>query len=116
MAKNQPKSIPATKSTVKPIAGSVKSTVKSTQNSSWLKMPDSQNTQLLFDKTNYMLMAVSALLIIIGFALMSGGNTDPKIFNEAEIYSFRRITLAPLVVMIGFGIEIFAILKKPAEA
>ena len=52
MAKNQPKSIPATKSTVKPIAGSVKSTVKSTQNSSWLKLPGSQNGQLLFDKTN----------------------------------------------------------------
>ena len=113
MAKNQPKSIPATKSTVKPIAGSVKSTVKSTENSSWLKLPGSQNGQLLFDKTNYILMAVSALLIIIGFALMSGGNTDPKIFNEAEIYSFRRITLAPITIIIGFLVMVLAILKKP---
>ncbi len=51
MAKNQPKSIPAAKPVVKPTVTTVKSTAKSTQNSSWLIMPGSQNTQLLFDKT-----------------------------------------------------------------
>jgi hypothetical protein len=45
---------------------------------------------------------------------MSGGNTDPNVFNEAEIYSFRRITLAPITVIAGFFVIIVAILKKPA--
>jgi hypothetical protein len=45
---------------------------------------------------------------------MSGGNTDPNVFNEAEIYSFRRITLAPIVIITGFVTIIVAILKKPA--
>lgn len=64
-------------------------TAKSSSGSSWLRMPSSQNTTLLFDKTNYILLGLGGLLIILGFILMSGGNTDPKIFNEAEIYSFR---------------------------
>ena len=58
-------------------------------------------------------MAVSGILIILGFILMSGGNKDPKVFNEAEIYSFRRITLAPITVIAGFIVMIIAILKKP---
>lgn len=119
MAKNQPKNIPAAKPASKPVTPQVRSTVKSTStsnNTSWLKMPTSQNTQLLFDKSNYILMAVSALLIIIGFMMMSGGNTDPKVFNEAEIYSARRITLAPITIIIGFLVMVLAILKKPAAA
>ncbi|MBP6324319.1 MAG: DUF3098 domain-containing protein, partial [Chitinophagales bacterium] len=63
---------------------------------------------------NYLILGVGALLIIIGFFLMSGGNTDPNVFNEAEIYSFRRITLAPIVIITGFVTIIVAILKKPA--
>lgn len=113
MAKIQPKN----NLTAKPVAAQVKSTVKTTKtasNSSWLKLPKSQNTQLLFNKENYILMIVSALLIIIGFVLMSGGNTDPKVFNEAEIYSFRRITLAPITIIIGFLVMVVAILKKPS--
>ncbi|MFN8283909.1 MAG: DUF3098 domain-containing protein [Chitinophagales bacterium] len=111
MAKNQPKTNPV----AKPVVPQVKSTVKqsSSNNSSWLKLPDSQNKQLLFNKTNYILMAVSALLIIIGFAMMSGGNTDPKVFNVDEIYSPRRITWAPLTIIFGFVVMVVAILKKP---
>ena len=61
-------------------------------------------------------MVVGVLVILVGFALMSGGATsDPNVFPKEELYSFRRITLAPIVVMIGFGIEIFAILKRPAN-
>lgn len=68
----------------------------------------------IFDKTNYIIMVVGVIVILIGFALMSGGaTTDPDIFPENELYSFRRITLAPIVVMAGFAIEIFAILKRP---
>ncbi|MBX2903453.1 MAG: DUF3098 domain-containing protein [Chitinophagales bacterium] len=70
----------------------------------------------VFDKTNYVLMVAGVIVILIGFVLMTGGATsDPNVFPADEIYSFRRITLAPIVVMIGFAIEIVAILKKPAQ-
>ncbi len=70
----------------------------------------------IFDKTNYLIMVTGVVVILIGFALMSGGGTtDPNIFPREELYSFRRITLAPIVVMFGFGIEIFAILKRPKK-
>ena len=69
----------------------------------------------LFDKQNYMIMVAGIVVIIIGFLLMTGkANDNPNVFNAEEIYSFRRITLAPVVVMIGFLIEIYAILKRPA--
>lgn len=71
----------------------------------------------VFDKTNYLLMISGVVVIIIGFILMSGGaTTDKNVFPAEEIYSFRRITLAPMVVLLGFGIEIVAILKRPAQA
>lgn len=74
------------------------------------------NQTFLFDKTNYMWMIGGVVLILIGFLLMSGGKSaDPHQFNYDEIYSFRRITLAPLVVLLGFGIEIYAIMRKPRE-
>lgn len=71
-------------------------------------------TPFIFDRTNYLIMIAGVVIILIGFALMSGGATsDPAVFPKEEIYSFRRITLAPIVIMIGFGIEIVAILKRP---
>lgn len=67
----------------------------------------------LFDKQNYILMAIGLVIIILGYALMVGGkSTDPNVFNESEIYSFRRITLAPIVVLIGLAIEGYAIMKR----
>lgn len=57
------------------------------------------------------------MLILIGFMLMAGGKSpDPHQFNYDEIYSFRRITLAPIVVMLGFAVEVYAIMKKPKAA
>ncbi len=71
-------------------------------------------TPFIFDRTNYLIMIAGVVVILIGFVLMSGGATsDPNVFPKEELYSFRRITLAPIVVMIGFGIEVFAILKRP---
>lgn len=65
-----------------------------------------------FGKENYVIMLIGIGVIILGFALMSGGrSSDPALFNP-EIFSFRRITLAPFIVLVGFGIEIYAILKK----
>ena len=64
-------------------------------------------------KENYILMLIGIAFIITGFLLMiGGGSDDPKVFNP-EIFSFRRITLAPIFVMTGFVIEIFAIMRKP---
>ena len=65
-----------------------------------------------FKKKNYILLIVGLIFIVIGFILMSGGKSeDPAVFSE-EIFSFQRITLATILVMIGFVIEIFAIMHK----
>lgn len=70
----------------------------------------------LFDRENYIWMLGGLALIFLGLFLMSGGKSaNPNEFNYAEIYSFRRITLAPVLMMIGFGIEVYAIMKKPKE-
>ena len=64
---------------------------------------------------NYKLLFIGFVIIVIGFLLMLGGETDdPAVFNPDEIFSFRRITLAPIVVLIGFVFEIWAIMKKPS--
>ncbi len=66
-------------------------------------------------KQNYMLLLIGFIIIVIGFILMTGGGSDdPNVFDES-IFSFRRITLAPLVVLFGFIFEIYAIMKKPAD-
>ena len=75
------------------------------------------NGVLLFDKTSYLLMGVCAALVVIGFFLMSGGKS-PNLheFHPEELYSFRRVTLAPLVILIGFGVGIYAIVRKHSAA
>jgi fumarate reductase subunit D len=66
-------------------------------------------------RENYKLLAIGFGIIIIGFLLMLGGKSkDPNEFSE-NIFSFRRITLAPIVVLAGFIFEIWAIMKKPKE-
>jgi hypothetical protein len=66
----------------------------------------------LFDKGNYMFLLIGLAVIALGFILMSGGaSKDPAVFSE-EIFNFRRIRLAPTVVLIGFGITIYSIFKK----
>ncbi|HXS35781.1 MAG TPA: DUF3098 domain-containing protein [Flavipsychrobacter sp.] len=72
------------------------------------------NQVFLFDSTNYKWMAAGVALILIGFFLMAGGKSaNPHQFLYDEIYSFRRITLAPMVILIGTFIEVYAIMKKP---
>ncbi|MBF4985675.1 DUF3098 domain-containing protein [Nonlabens mediterrranea] len=69
--------------------------------------------EFIFKKKNYMWMIIGLVVIITGFALMSGGGSDnPEVFNEA-IFSWRRIRLAPTLVLLGFGIEMYAILLNP---
>ena len=69
----------------------------------------------IFEKKNYQVMVIGIIFIAIGFILMSGGaSEDPNVFN-AEIYNFRRIRLAPTLVLIGFGIQVYAILLNPKK-
>jgi len=73
-------------------------------------------TGFALGKENYKLIIIGFVIILFGFLLMTGGKSeDPNLFNADEIFSFRRITLAPLVVLAGFIFEIWAIMKKPKE-
>ncbi|KOH43983.1 DUF3098 domain-containing protein [Sunxiuqinia dokdonensis] len=66
-------------------------------------------------KENYKLLLIGFGIIVLGFILMVGGKSeDPSVFNP-EIFSFRRITLAPIIVLFGFLFEIYAIMKRPKE-
>ncbi len=68
--------------------------------------------KILFGKKNYIILFLSLAIIVIGFFLMSGGGSkDPNIFNP-EIFNFRRIKLAPTIVIFGFALAIFSILVK----
>lgn len=78
---------------------------KDEQNNNEVKMP--------FGRDNYLWVLIGIAFLLVGFLLMiGGGSNDPDVFNE-EIFSFRRLTLAPILVLAGFGIEIYAIMKKP---
>jgi hypothetical protein len=71
--------------------------------------------EFLFGRKNYLMMVIGLVVIALGFGLMAGGGSDdPEVFNEA-IFHWRRIRLAPAVVLIGFGIEIYAILLDPEK-
>ena len=76
---------------------------------------ENNKPEFLFDKVNYKFLLIGIAVITVGFILMSGGGTnDPAVFNP-EIFSFRRIRLAPTLVLAGFGITIYAILKNPKK-
>lgn len=80
------------------------------------KKKSEREKQLVFTKENYKLLIIGAVIILVGFLLMVGGKAEsPDQFNP-EVFSFRRITLAPLVVLFGFAFEIYAIMKKPKES
>ncbi len=73
-------------------------------------------TEFALAPENYKFLAIGFGIIILGFILMAGGGSDdPNVFNADELFSFRRITLAPLVILFGFGFEIWAIMRKPKE-
>ncbi len=75
--------------------------------------PQKPKREFIFQKKNYLFMFVGLACISLGFILMSGGGSDdPNVFNP-EIYNFRRIRLAPTLVLIGLGIEVYAILLNP---
>lgn len=78
-------------------------------------MENKNKPEFLFEKINYKILLIGLAVITLGFILMSGGsNENPNEFNEA-VFSFRRIRLAPTLVLIGFGITIYSILKNPKK-
>ena len=80
-----------------------------------MKDTNKQQSDFLFDKVNYIILLVGIAVITLGFILMSGGGSDdPKVFNDS-VFDFRRIRLAPTMVLIGFGITIYSILKNPKK-
>ena len=77
-------------------------------------MAENKTTPSIFSKDNYVWMAIGAAVITIGMFLMAGGaSTDPNVFNKDEVYSTTRITIAPLLILAGLVIGIYAIFKKP---
>lgn len=71
----------------------------------------------LFNKENFMWMLIGVAVLIVGFLLMAGGGSpDPNVFNKEEVYSARRITVAPIIILIGLAIEIYAIFRQPKPA
>lgn len=76
------------------------------------KSKNSLKTELVFRKHNYKFMFIGLAFMTLGFILMAGGGSDdPNVFNP-EIFSWRRIRLAPALIIIGLGIEVYAILSK----
>ena len=72
------------------------------------------STNALFGKENYKWMIIGVVVMAIGFFLMAGGkSSDPNVFNDKDVYSTTRITIAPILIIAGLIIEIFAIMKKP---
>lgn len=74
-----------------------------------------EKNQFIFRRENFIIMLIGLGVIALGFLLMSGGRSDnPEVFNP-DIFSFRRISVAPALVLLGFGVEVFAILYHPKK-
>lgn len=77
------------------------------------KTEEKPKMEFIFQKKNYIFLFIGLGLIALGFILMTGGGSDdPNVFNP-EIYSFRRIRLAPTLILVGLGIQVYAILLNP---
>ena len=77
---------------------------------------ETNKVEFAFGKLNYKLLLIGLAFLFLGYILMiGGGSDDPKVFSPA-LFDFQRLTLAPLLLIIGFVIEIFAIMKKPKES
>lgn len=81
-----------------------------------VKNKTEEEKQFAFNKKNYIILIAGLVLIVIGFLLMIGGRSDdPQVFNDA-IFNFQRLTLAPIIILAGFIIEIFAIMWRPKSS
>jgi hypothetical protein len=77
---------------------------------------DTKKPGFAFGKENYKILIIGVLIVVIGYCLMiGGGSDDPTKFNADEIFSFRRITLSPIVILAGFVVVLFGIMKRPKD-
>lgn len=80
-------------------------------------MSNEKEAPSIFNKENYKWMLLGLVVMVLGMILLSGGkNTDPNVFDKSKVYSTIRITIAPLLILAGLAIEIFAIFRKPKQA
>jgi Protein of unknown function (DUF3098) len=78
------------------------------------KKQQPKQDNVLFGKENFIWMLGGLIIMALGFFLMAGGkSSDPNVFNDSEVYSPIRITVAPLLIIAGLVVEIFAIMRKP---
>ncbi len=69
-----------------------------------------------FTRVNFLYMLLGIAVIVLGYLLMvGGGSDDPHTFDASQVYSWRRITLAPIVIILGFLVEVYAIMKRPKD-
>ncbi|MFM9908785.1 MAG: DUF3098 domain-containing protein [Chitinophagaceae bacterium] len=81
------------------------------------KKPATPTTISLFGKENYKWMIIGIAVMALGFFLMAGGKSeDVNVFKREEVYSTMRITVAPILILLGLGIEVFAIFRKPKNS
>jgi hypothetical protein len=80
------------------------------------KTTTEKDTNSLFDKANYMWMLIGAAIMILGFLLMAGGRSeDPNVFDPGSVYSTVRITIAPILILAGLVVEVYAIFRHPKD-
>jgi hypothetical protein len=104
---------PATSEAAKPIGSTSLKPAEQTKITRLVNTKEKITTHL-FDKENFKWMLGGLIVIAIGFILMAGGkSSNPNVFQDNDVYSFRRITLAPILIIAGFIIEIVAIMRKP---
>ncbi|MBK8340816.1 MAG: DUF3098 domain-containing protein [Flavobacteriales bacterium] len=78
-------------------------------------MAANNDNEMPFTRTNYRLLIIGLVVVVVGFILMSGGGSgDPKVFDAETIFSARRITVAPIVALVGYLFIAYAILKRPS--
>ena len=88
--------------------------MKQTKTTATTKKPIQAGIGTMFDKDNFMWMLLGLAVMAVGFILMAGGRSeDPNVFNKDEVYGFRRITVAPIIILAGLVIEIIAIFRRP---
>ena len=75
-----------------------------------------KKTGFAFGKQNYKILIIGVAIVVVGYILMiGGGSDDPNAFNADEIFSFRRVRLAPIVILAGFVVVLFGIMKKSKD-
>lgn len=98
------------------MAQQVKTTRQTTRVSEKEPVVVHRRTTGLFTRDNLLWMIAGAVVMGIGYLLMSGGRSnDPNVFNPAEVYSTTRITIAPIVILLGLAIEIYALFREPKK-